>query len=358
MKKLLLLAALPTLAFAVDYSRCPMPSEVSVTPEGKVEASSWYDIKNVKTEGRVSTYTLKSKNGHVMMSHERKIVVTRDEQDRIVNVKVDGDKPSKEVIEAWRQVQQAGGMVGGSYGGGGYGYGGSNSVTIHSDGKSREVPLNQISDKDLADLGVKGIKAQEVRTGSSEWSRSAQTQRHLKEISQKSRNQFPVSIYVGSNYNFSHHEGACVPERAASLFYTSQNDSVSEFAIYDRENCQKIEAVVKKHSAKITECTNYENNELSPDIQRLAGEGAFNTSGMGYVGGYPGGGLVGGMNGGGYGGGYGFGMGMGGYGPINEKQMLGNMDYFCKSYGNLPQWGGGMVGGSTGGYGSGGSSEQ
>lgn len=293
MKKLFLLALVPTLSLAADYSRCPMPMEINVNPEGKVEASNWYEIKNVKTEGRVSTYTLKSKGGKMMMPHEKKVVVTRDEQDRITSVKVDGDKPSKEIIEQHREMLRGSGYgYGSSYGGfgGGFGYGGGNSVTVFENGKSREVPLNQISDADLAAIGVKGIKAQDVRSGVSEWSRSPQTQRHLKTIAQKASEQFPVTIFVGQDYKFSHHEGACVPERAATLFYNSQLDNVTEYASYDRENCQKIEAIAKKHADKIRECTDYENNELRPDVAKLISEGAFNTGGMGgYVGGSTGG---------------------------------------------------------------------
>ena len=161
MKKLALLLALPTFAFATDYTRCPMPFEIKIDADGKVKPADFYDTKSVKTEGNITTMVVKPKSTGsrfgMMMQQESKISVERDDQGRVVAITSGGDKPAKEVIEQWRRMYQGGGMVGGSYGGG---YG---ALNINSSGQTRKVELKDVTDQDLQAIGVKNVKASDVR---------------------------------------------------------------------------------------------------------------------------------------------------------------------------------------------------
>lgn len=376
---LTLAVAMPFAAMAVDYSRCNFPFEVQVDPEGKVTPNAWLEASNISTEGNRTTMTLRPKQqsgGGIIISGgaPTRIVIERDDQGRIVSMTSGGERPSDATIRQYRQMQTGGYVAGsqggfglpGGYGGGGYNVGGLGLgflVPVRRSGSTEMVRADQLTDSDLNQIGVRGIKATELRSGAQEWSRNSKTQSALRQLQTYSQNNFPFNIPVGTSHQYTFVEGACMPDKISSMTYSSATDRVESQTYYDREDCQHVKTGWERHSAKVNECRNYDSNEISVEYNRLVADGhiqpmqggLWGGSQGGYVGGMVGGG-VGGYGGMGAGSGSGYGggymsynpyMGIGGFGGSPKENLERNYQ-MCQMYER--SWNqGGVVGGYQGG---------
>ncbi len=404
MKMFALLAlALPLSAWSVDYSRCSFPFEVQVDPEGAVTPSSWFQASDIRTEGNRTTMTVRPKpqpnfNGGVVVvgpqQEPKRIVIERDDQGRIIAMTSGGERPSDATIRQYRQMQNypGGGYVAGSQGGlvGGYGGGiniGSMSpslglgflVPLRRNGTTEMVKAEELTDSDLTQIGVRGIKATELRAGAQEWSRSSKTQLALRQIQDYSNNNFPFGIPVGVSHQFTFVDGACMPDKISHMTYLSSTDRVESQTIYDREDCQHVKTGWERHIAKMNECRAYDNNQIAVEYNRLVADGHIqpaNQGGLvgGIAGGYVAGGVGGGLGGGTAntsGSGYGSDSGAGhyGYNPYtgsgyfspgsfggSPRQNLETNYNLCQIYER--SWNQGLQGSSTGAnFGGGGATQ-
>jgi|GEM_PF-6243785 len=384
MKFLALLAlALPLSAWSVDYSRCNFPFEVQVDPEGKVTPSLWMEASNISTEGNRTTMTVRPKQqsgGIIVGSNEpKRIVIERDDQGRITSITSGGERPSDATLRQYRQMQSNpyGGYVAGSQGGvglaGGYGGGAGYStgfnigsvglgflVPLRRNGTTEMVKAEQLNDTDLTQIGIRGIKAAELRTGAKEWSRNGKTQAALRQIQTYAQTNYPFSIPVGTSHQYTFVDGACMPDKLSTMSYSSATDRVESQTYYDREDCQHVKTGWERHSAKVNECRAYDNNQISVEYNRLVADGHIQPTQGGYVGGmvggmqggYVGGGIVAGGNGGaessasgaGFGGGYS--PYMGGVWGGSPRENLERNYQMCQIYER--SWNQSFQGGSVG----------
>jgi hypothetical protein len=379
MKYFFLALSLPLSAWAVDYSRCSFPYEVSVDPEGRVTASQWYEASNIVTEGRRTTMTVRLNNSYGQPNEPKRVVIERDEQNRIISVTAGGDRPSDETIRRYRQG--FGGYPGGSIGGlvGGVSTGsrlgpnfGSQGldflVPVRRNGTTQMVAARDLTDSDLQTIGVRNVRAEQLKSGVQERTRNSQTQRAMQQIESYAQFNYPFSIPVGTSQQYSYVDNTCAPDKMSTMAYSSATDRVEANTFYDREDCQHVKAGWDRHVAKLNECRNYENNEVSIEYNRLVADGHIQPQQWGLVGGMTGGGFsqggsvggYGGLSGGGFpggaGGGWGYSPGMMSYNPYgfqSPRQLLENNYNMCKMYeqswNNIGTTGGFAQGGSSSG---------
>jgi hypothetical protein len=340
MKKLIPVLGL-ALSFSVyadiDYSRCNQSmimSGLSVNSDGKIVASPFYDVQNIKTEGKKETYTLKPKSGGgfgTWSSAPMKVVIERDDQGRVVQTVVGESQPNEKWIKEYKSNQA---KMMGIFNSGTYEpsvYFDPNAGERADGGSPRFIPVSELSKKDLLIMGI-DLSPEDLKKMQKQWKKDKKTQKKLADAYEKVY-QSPQFIPMGTTSNFEFVEGACVPSLITSSTYSEKFKTVNPYTIYSKNDCEQVEKVYQKHQKKISECQSYEAKEMSQDWSTIYGT------------------QMGGM--GGYGMGVGMGMGFGGYGGYGGGSSMSQLQMKkmnCDMYKN----GGGF--GIVGGSGSGASS--
>ena len=241
---------------------------------------------------------------------------------------------------------------------GGWGAAASNfgqfSVPLRREGRTEMVAVNDLTDNDLQQIGVRDMRASELKSGVGEQNRSRRTQQAMGQIQQYASAHYPFSIPVGTSHQYTYVDGVCMPDTISAMNYSSLSDRVESITNYNRSDCQQVKAAWQRHESKVNECRGLDAT-LATEYQRLVSEGHIQpqqnfAGGMvgGYVGGMAGGYVGGGMgynpySGGGIGGGF-----MGSY--ASDRQRLEWQQSMCGMYEtSWAQSGGGVLGGSSGG---------
>lgn len=357
--------AAPVMA-QVDYSRCNVGLDPSISPSGEINFSN--PPTNVRTEGLITSYTVNYPAIPAMgqfpatPAGSYKVVVTRDEQNRIASVRHEYPAPtSRQITEQRRQLARSAAamMVPGA----------SNKVWVRSQGTLPmqqatgpfglvERDIDSLNVQELRELGVTDITPQQLRSMRGEWRRDARTLRRLESIYENLYRNYPVSKHAGSETRFEHRDGACLVARQSFSNHSSLSPTPLESITFDSAFCAEVNRVHARHASQLQQCARFEYNLMTdymqlqdsnpafahfraasgtgmpelPSVSRPGNTGMGGLVGGGFAGGYPGGGIVGGgmMGGGMYGGGMmggGYGMGMG-----SPSQQISMQHQMCQYY--------------------------
>jgi len=188
MKKLIPLlamtASLSAFAADVDYSRCNqslMMSGLSVDNDGKIQSSPYFEISDIKTEGKKETYTVKGKNGGMMGGYpgtsSSTISIVRDDQGRIILATTGDSKPSDKAIKEYKSnmAKMMGSFASGTY---------EPSVFFDPNagergdgGSPRFIPVSQLSKKELLTMGI-DLSPEELKKMQKQWKKDKKLKRN------------------------------------------------------------------------------------------------------------------------------------------------------------------------------------
>jgi len=227
--------------------------------------------------------TVRLKNAYPGMPNEpKRIVIERDEQNRITSITAGGERPSDETI---RRYRQSGGMVGGIAGGFGTSYGGMNlgagsfgslglgfMVPVRRNGTTQVIPARDLTDSDLQTIGVRNMRANQLRSGIQERTRDTRTQSAMQQIQTYAQTNFPFTIPVGTSHQYTYVDDACMPDKLSNMAYASATDRVEASTYYDREDCQHVKASWERVAMQVESCKQAE-NAVSIEYNRLRADG-------------------------------------------------------------------------------------
>lgn len=147
-------------------------------------------------------------------------------------------------------------------------------------------------------MGITNIE--ELKKMKGQWRKDKKTVTKFKEAYAPIIEKTAIQIPAGSSTQFEIKDGVCLVSSASFRTYNTQDKKISEYKYIDKNTCDELLAVKKKHESKLNDCQKVETDFQIDLVNKMGINNSYasylGTNGLGYV-------SAGGL------GGIGFGMG-------------------------------------------------
>ncbi len=324
----------------VDYSRCNLAANLTLAPlnpQGQITLGPGQRIKTKTTEGRRESYVIE----YTQMGNKQtfELVLTRDEQNRVVRVQTGGNRVDRQTLDQIRHfhVQMQMNSIA-AVGGARPGPNGSPNMepvfTVTDElGQQHNRSLSQLSPIERTQLGMSNELYRDLQQTQRRDQRTVtRIERGLRDLHKNTNMTLPLGVQA----EFEVRDGICSPVSVDRRNFLSRDGSIQNVPAFNRDACEEIQRLYTKHSESISRCQTSE-MELSRDVVQNSARlrtmiNIPNATGAGMVGGV-GGGMAGG---GGLGGGAARASNGGmnpyamGPGPATLAQQISMFQEFCQ----------------------------